>query len=246
MTADQPATALLSALTTEHFTLQTARNATIAETSSRTSLFMGAVTGSVVSLALVSQLSETGPAFTFLALTVLPSVLLVGLLTYARLLETSLEDLAYGLAIRRIRAFYLELDPAAERYLLLRPGTAHPVAAADPGMHRSRFHLLGHAATVVAAVDGVLTGTVAGFATHAAGAPLTLSGPAAVLTATAMLLALVCHQWRRWRVAADELTSGRDFPPEQRHDSRRTDAEANLTEDERNRHEDRRDPLPQM
>lgn len=95
MTAHRPSTALLSAVTTEHFSLQTARNATIAETSSRTSLFMGAVTGAVVALALVSQMSQTGPAFDLLALTVLPTVLLVGLLTYARLLETSIEDLAY-------------------------------------------------------------------------------------------------------------------------------------------------------
>lgn len=127
MTAHRPSAALLSAVTTEHFTLQTARNATIAETSSRTSLFMGAVTGAVVALALVSQMSQTGPAFDLLALTVLPTVLLVGLLTYARLLETSIEDLAYGHAISRIRAFYVELDPAAVRYLLLRPGTGRPV-----------------------------------------------------------------------------------------------------------------------
>lgn len=246
MTAHRPSTALLSAVTTEHFTLQTARNATIAETSSRTSLFMGAVTGAVVALALVSQMSQTGPAFDLLALTVLPTVLLVGLLTYARLLETSIEDLAYGHAISRIRAFYVELDPAAARYLLLRPGTGRPVAAADPGMHRSRFHLLGHAATVVAAVDGVLAGTVAGLAGHASGAPLGLAGPAAVLTATAVLLALFSHQSRRWRLAAHELVAGPADRHEQRHDSRRTDDPTNLTGNERNRHEDRRDPLPQM
>lgn len=207
MTEAPRLTALLSALTTEHFTLQTARNATIAETSSRTSLFMGAVTGSVVALALVSQMSRSGPAFELLALTVLPTVLLLGLLTYARLLETSIEDLAYAQAITRIRAFYLQLDPAAEEFLLLRPGSSRPVATAPPGMHWGRFHLLGHAATVVAAVNGVLAGTVAGLAAETAGAPLALAGPAAVLTAAAMLLALVSHQWRRWRVAAAELTS---------------------------------------
>src|SRR5687768_8006350 len=55
--------ALLLALTTEHFTLQTARASTIAESNGRVSLFLGAVSSCVVAIALVGQLSGFGERF---------------------------------------------------------------------------------------------------------------------------------------------------------------------------------------
>jgi hypothetical protein len=44
---------LLQALTTEHFTLQTARSATIMETNGRSALFLSTVSSAVVALAFI-------------------------------------------------------------------------------------------------------------------------------------------------------------------------------------------------
>ncbi len=202
-----PSLALLPALTTEHFTLQTARNATIAETSSRTALFMGTVTGSVVALALVGQMSSGGPAFGLFALTMLPTVLALGLMTYARLVETALEDLAYARAIETIRGYYVGLDPLAAPYLLMSHGPA-PGPGPRAVTHDGRFHLLGHAATTVAAVDGVLAGAVAALALHQAGVALGASGAAALSTAGSVVLGLYVHQARRWRRASRSAWPG--------------------------------------
>jgi hypothetical protein len=56
----------LSALTTEHFNLQTARMGTIAEANGRSTLYLGALSSTVIALAFVGQASELGRPFTCL------------------------------------------------------------------------------------------------------------------------------------------------------------------------------------
>ena len=73
-----PSGALLTALTTEHFALQTARSSTVAEANGRSALFLKAVSGATVALALVAQLDQIGPTFTVFALSVLPALLALG------------------------------------------------------------------------------------------------------------------------------------------------------------------------
>jgi len=51
---------LLAALTTEHFTLQTARSATIMETNRRSALFLSTVSSAVVALAFIGQVADVG------------------------------------------------------------------------------------------------------------------------------------------------------------------------------------------
>jgi hypothetical protein len=50
-----------------------------------------------------------GDVFEVFALTVLPTLYLLGLFTFVRLVENSAEDFRYGLAINRIRGYYQEL-----------------------------------------------------------------------------------------------------------------------------------------
>jgi len=54
-------------LTTEHFTMQGARSATIADASGRANLFLGSVSLALVALALVGQASAMGTPFSFSA-----------------------------------------------------------------------------------------------------------------------------------------------------------------------------------
>jgi hypothetical protein len=76
---------LLQALTTEHFTLQTARSATIMESNGRSALFLSTVSSAVVALAFIGQVADVGQPFFLFALAVLPTLFLLGLLTYLRL-----------------------------------------------------------------------------------------------------------------------------------------------------------------
>ena len=107
---------LMLALTTEHFTLQTARSATISESAGRAALFLFMVSSGIVALAFAGQSSGLGPAFDLLALTILPVLVLLGSLTYLRLVQSAVEDLRLATEIERIRARYREIAPEATRY----------------------------------------------------------------------------------------------------------------------------------
>src|ERR687894_282969 len=111
---------LLTALTTEHFTLEGARSQTMNETSARASLYMYAVSSALVALGFVSQVADgVGVVFNVFALTVLPVIYFLGCTTYVRLVECGAEDLRYGMAINRIRGYYKELaGDRADLFLL--------------------------------------------------------------------------------------------------------------------------------
>jgi len=73
-----PNPALVSALITEHYTLQSAHAATIIEANGRAMLFLSAVSGATVALALVAQLDRMSGTFFTFALSVLPALLGLG------------------------------------------------------------------------------------------------------------------------------------------------------------------------
>jgi uncharacterized protein YciI len=100
---------LLTALSTEHFTLQGARSQTMSESSARASVYVFAVSSALVALGFVGQISDLGDVFNVFALTVLPTLYLLGCVTFVRLVECGAEDFQYGLAINRIRGYYKEL-----------------------------------------------------------------------------------------------------------------------------------------
>src|SRR5437868_13800664 len=75
---------LVTIMTTEHLNLQTARASAIAEANGRASLFVGAVSSGLVALALVGQISHLGTAFFVFSLVVIPTLVLMGLITFER------------------------------------------------------------------------------------------------------------------------------------------------------------------
>src|SRR5919204_156266 len=110
---------LLTALTTEHFTLQGARAQTTSESSARASLYVYSVSSALIALGFISQFSATGDLFNTFALTVLPTLYILGAVTFVRLTECGIEDWRYGLAVNRIRGYYQEIaGERAELFLL--------------------------------------------------------------------------------------------------------------------------------
>ena len=73
---------LVSIMTTEHYNLQTGRSMTISEANGRSSLFVGAVSSGLVALAFVGQISHLGTAFFVFSLVVIPTLFLMGLITF--------------------------------------------------------------------------------------------------------------------------------------------------------------------
>src|SRR4051794_32073976 len=94
--AREPTAASVAFVTTEHFTLQSARSQTIAESTGRASMFLASVSGGLGALGLMATATHTGTAFYALALTLLPTLTFVGLVTFDRVLQNGLEDLGYA------------------------------------------------------------------------------------------------------------------------------------------------------
>jgi len=191
----QPATdsqQLLTALTTEHFTLQGARSQTMSETSARASLYVFSVSSALVALGFIGQISEIGDIFYTFALTVLPTLYLLGVVTFVRLVECGAEDFRYGMAINRIRNYYQEL--AGDRAnLFLLSGHDDPVGVFENmGLaveNRSPVYAF---STAIAVINSVVGGSAAALALGAlTDTPLGLAAAAGALVAAASAVAMV-------------------------------------------------------
>jgi hypothetical protein len=105
----------------------TARAVAVSEGNGRTALYVGALSSTLVALALVAQRSPLGEVFFAVALTVLPAVLFLGLVTFVRVLQSSVEDILAGRAPR------LPGAPVRRHGGVGGGGVPHPGAAPDPG-----------------------------------------------------------------------------------------------------------------
>jgi hypothetical protein len=184
--------ALLTMLTTEHFGLQGSRASTVSESASRSALYMGAVSSTLIALGFIAQVSEE--AFDVFALAVLPTLFTLGVFTFVRTVESSVEDVLYGRAINRIRAYYLEhAGPEARWFLMSGHDDARGVLA-NMGLRPSRYQLLFTASMMVATVNSVVGGAaVALLVNTVADPPLGISAAAGGIAA---LVAFALH--RRW------------------------------------------------
>jgi hypothetical protein len=186
--------ALLTMLTTEHFTLQGSRSTTVSESSSRASLYMTAVSSTLIAIGFIAQVSKLGDAFDVFALVALPTVYALGLFTFVRLVESSVEDMLYGRAINRIRAYYLEhAGPEARWFVMKGHDDAYGVLA-NMGVRPSRWQLYFTVSAMVATVNSVIGGSaVAILVGRVFDASLGIAVAAGLVTAA---VSFVLH--RRW------------------------------------------------
>jgi hypothetical protein len=103
-------------LTTEHFTLQGARNGTISEANGRLGHYLSAVGSGVVALAFVANVSQLQTAFLAFSAVIFPMLIVLGLTTLIRIIQIGINDARLVQAINRIRHYYIELAPEAEPY----------------------------------------------------------------------------------------------------------------------------------
>jgi hypothetical protein len=143
--------------TTEHFNLQTARALTVSEANGRASIYLAALSGNLIALAFVGQVSRLGAAFFAFALILLPVLAFVGLVTFLRLVQSSIEDIAYADRIALVRTLYLRVAPELERYLIV-VSDARPAKASSPGAWQLALTTAG----MVAVVNSVVVGACAG------------------------------------------------------------------------------------
>jgi len=188
--------------TTEHFNLQTARAVTVSEANGRASIYLAALSGNLIALAFVGQVSRLGAAFYAFALILLPVLAFVGVVTFVRLVQCSVEDLTYANRIALLRSFYVRVSPELEPYLVV----ARPSAPAHgETLAPSAWQLTLTAAGRVAVVNSVVVAACAGLVLEALGVP-SLAIPVAV--GAAIGAGAFTLQERHHRRARDSYSPG--------------------------------------
>ncbi|HET9613642.1 MAG TPA: hypothetical protein VFP22_02420, partial [Candidatus Limnocylindrales bacterium] len=157
-------------LSTEHWSLLATRSLSWNESFSRAGLFLSVVSATAVALALVGQASAFGSQFVAFALVMLPVALFVGLATFTRLDEVNAEDALWVAGMNRIRHAYMEMGPGLAPYFVT--GTHDDPAGLEQtfGIHRpgtAIAHWIVTMPGMVAVIDGVLGGLIAGLGVNA-------------------------------------------------------------------------------
>ena len=196
MNENQPSSAFISALTTEHYVLQSAISANTSEVGTRASLYLFSLSSSLVALGFASRSPELFEPFVAI---VLPALFILGLFTAVRLVDSNLEALLYHEGIARIRRYYRTLGPEAAEYFSPESGR-WPENPSSPSLRLGPFvGLITTTASLVAFLNSIVAGV--GVAMLAGGllrvrravvASLIGAGVALVL----MALFFVYQKWR--------------------------------------------------
>jgi hypothetical protein len=196
-------------VTTEHFVLQGARAATIAESNGRANMFLAAVSGGLVALGLVATASSLGSAFYAFGLVLLPTLAFVGLVTSERAMQSAIEDTEYARRISLLRGYYFEHAPEIAPYVLEVPAAERLLMESGAGGRWQGYRTV---AGMVAVITSVLAGSTAALAAiliadHSLAAALIVGA----VVALPALIAMISRQNSAWnRAAAEPLGPGED------------------------------------
>jgi len=199
---------LVTILTTEHYNLQTGRSMTVADANGRCTLFIGAVSGALIAIAFTGQVSRMGTAFFVFSLVLLPSLFLMGLITFERVLQSGIEDLTYARGITRIRRLYLESAPQLQPYFLLAADDKSRRPTLKVGIHPSWWQVFLTTAGMIAAINSVLVGVFVGLLLSALFTlPLLACTSAGVLTFLVSFGIHQRYQWGQWSRLEQDLAA---------------------------------------
>lgn len=190
-------------LATEHWSLLATRTMTWNEIFSRMSIFLTVLSAAVVSIALVAQATDFGDNFRLFALLVLPVVLLIGIATLIRLVDTQRTDFLLVASMNRLRRAYIDLAPDLEPYFT--SGLTDDLAGIATSYYRPRTSvslglIMSSSPMLVGIIDSLLAGVLAAFIAETLGAATALfvaAGIVVALLGLAMMIALPYQQIAR-------------------------------------------------
>jgi hypothetical protein len=159
--ADDRRAAFEAGLGNEYFALQGLRASSIAEAGTRATLYFTTLTGTVLALGFLAGNTD---AVRQVAYAALPIVVVLGLLSFLRLVEISIEDVRALQAINRIRGYFAGLVPDGPDYFPT-PGRRQAInTLLDTGTHRGRFQATLTIAFSVGIVNTLVSGASIAFA----------------------------------------------------------------------------------
>ena len=162
---DPATSAKLQILATEHWSLLATRALTYTESLSRVTIFLAILSGVLIALALVAQVSHFGPAFIAIAIPLLSVVAFTGISTMGRLMQLNGDDFRWVIGMNRLRRAYLDLHPELEPYFITGSYDDLPGALQTIGYPRATGRRVGsvlHALQVLPGMLSVIVASVVG------------------------------------------------------------------------------------
>ncbi|MFE6255636.1 hypothetical protein [Agromyces sp. NPDC057865] len=151
-------------LATEHWSLLASRSTTQSEVLTRIAIFLTLVSAGLVTLGVLGNATQFSGWFGVAALGILFLLVVLGLITQLRVFNTALEDLAYVLAMNRLRAAYVDLDPGIRPYLMM--GTTDDMPGSQqtyyPFVARDRSQVFASSMVLILVVHAALAGLFVG------------------------------------------------------------------------------------
>jgi type III secretory pathway component EscS len=200
-------------LTTEHWSLLSTRTLGYQEMLGRATIFVAVLSGVIVALALLAQVTRFGRETLAFALLLIAVTLFIGVATFIRSVEINYEDARCVRGMNLLRRAYLEIVPELEQFFV----TGHePDADRGALRHGLPQHLRNLAKSltttsgVVAALNSVLTGAlVSDLAALAGAAPaLGTTTGAGVSLLSAILHVRYAARFRRRHAPAQTEGNG--------------------------------------
>jgi len=188
-------------LATEHWSLLASRSTTQSEVLTRIAIFLTLVSAGLVTLGVLGNATGFSGWFGVAALGILFLLVLLGLITQLRVFNTAQEDLAYVLAMNRLRAAYVDLDPGIRPYLMM--GTTDDLRGSQqtyyPFAARDRSQVFASSMVLILVVHAALAGLFLGALAYTLTASVGLSIGVGVVVAVASFVGWMVWGYRGYR-----------------------------------------------
>lgn len=211
-----PASVRAQLLATEHWSLLASRSTTQGEVLTRISMFLTFTSASLLSVALVGQATKFSDTFVMLGIVVLCIDLMIGLLTQIRVMNVALEDLMYVIAMNRLRAAYVDLDPGIAPYLM---AAHHDDEAGSTqtyyflGNRLRPGHVAGSSMAFIRTANAALIAVLLGTLMSLLGSSTAIAVIVAALGGLAFFTSSSIRGYRRYRLVWQSFTPISPTPP---------------------------------
>jgi len=191
---------LVTMMTTEHYTLQAAQAQEISDINGRMSLFIGAVSSTLIALAFIGQISNLGTAFFVFSLVLFPSLWFMGLVTFERVIQNTYAVIVYARGINRIRHLYVEYAPQMQPYFILSSHDDTESVVGSVGLRASWWQIFVIAPGIIAVINSVILGVFVGLLLNVLFAlSLLVCTSAGVVTFLVSVVILQRYHWKRFK-----------------------------------------------
>ncbi|MFI5778865.1 hypothetical protein [Nocardia sp. NPDC051570] len=208
---------VIAIVTTEHFALQGTQASITSEAVGRASMYLTTLSMAMVALSFAGQATHYQGDFLVFSTVTLVALFFLGLVTFERTLQISIDDHQAARRANRIRQLYLELAPGLSRYLAP-PAADNEISTIlyAAGIKSNQTQLLLTIAGMVSVVNSIVAGVLVGaLAFHVTSRPSPLAVGLGVVTFTASVLIHQRVQLRKRLNATNPLALSDDLDEDQ-------------------------------